>query len=108
MRSGVPTCAHPVDPQALYVRCMFHSFFYGPFADDAAVIAALRTLDDADPYWDYDSFAIHYGADPLPADYVGGFRFVTPEQRAAIEKGRWEGKVDPNAEALKRLHGQTP
>lgn len=66
---------------------MFHEFFYGPFADEAAVVAALKTLDKADPMWDYDCFAIHYG-DPDTTDYVDGFRFVGREMRARIEAAR--------------------
>lgn len=66
---------------------MYHTFFYGPFPNEAAVVAALQTLDKADPMWDYDCFAIHYG-DPDTKDYVHGFRFVTHEQRERIEQAR--------------------
>jgi hypothetical protein len=61
LRHGVPTTTEALDPHALYVRCMFHPFFYGPFPDEDALVAALRTLDKEDPMWDYDCFCIHRG-----------------------------------------------
>jgi hypothetical protein len=66
---------------------MFHTFFYGPFADEAAVGAALRILDKADPMWDYDAFCIHYG-DPKSDNWVTGLPFVSHEQRERIEAMR--------------------
>ena len=88
MKFGIQTCENPTDPEQLYVRCMFHTFFYGPFKDEEAVVQALKTLDKADEYWDYDCFCIVYGANPLPKDYVGGFPFVDHEMRERIEKAR--------------------
>lgn len=87
MRHGVPTSREPADPAALYFRCMFHEFFYGPFADEAALVAALRTLDRVDPMWDYDCFAIHRG-DPASKDWVTGLPFVTDVERERIEAAR--------------------
>lgn len=61
MRNGVQTTRDANDPGALYIYCMYHEFWYGPFADESAVVAALRQLDEAEPMWDYDCFSIHYG-----------------------------------------------
>lgn len=66
---------------------MYHEFFYGPFADEAAIVAALKTLDQADPYWDYDCFAIHYG-NPNARDYGKDLRYVSTDQRQKIETAR--------------------
>lgn len=88
MRYGIPTCADPVDPYAIYLRNMYHEFFWGPFADEAEVVRALRTLDAAEPMWDYDPFCMVFGANPLPSDYVNGFRSVSQEIRKRVEAGR--------------------
>ena len=87
MRHGVPTSSAPNDPAALYFRCMFHEFFYGPFKTEDELVAALKTLDAKDPMWDYDCFAIHRG-DPDATDWVTGLPFVTPEERKRIEAKR--------------------
>ena len=87
MRNGVPTCREPADPEALYFRCMFHTFFYGPFQTEAELVEALRTLDRVDPMWDYDCFAIHKG-DPTSRDWVNGLPFVSHEDRERIEAAR--------------------
>ncbi len=76
MRHNIPTCGAPTRPECLYMRNLFHEFFWGPFEDEAALIKAVQTLDAADPYWDYDPFCIVYGANPLPQDFVFGFRFA--------------------------------
>lgn len=65
---------------------MYHTFFYGPFADEAAVIDAIRALDLADPFWDYDCFAISRG-DPNCTDY-SKLPYVTQEERERIEAAR--------------------
>jgi len=88
MRPDIPTCKKPTDPKSIYVRCVYHTFFWGPFKDEQAVIKAIKALDKADPYWDYDSFCIIYGASPLPKDFVGGFPFVDDEMRSRIENSR--------------------
>ena len=88
MKHGIPTTTKPHLPDKLYMRCMFHEFFFGPFDDEQAVAAACRQLDKADSFWDYDSFCVHYGANPLPDDFVRGFKFVDPEVRARIEVER--------------------
>lgn len=96
LRDGVAVCSYPNAPNSLYMRCMYHEFFYGPFKDEHAVSEAIAQLDKADPYWDYDCFCIHYGANPLPDDFVNGFHFVTSEQRNAIEsEARPDGKIIP-------------
>lgn len=81
---GIRKVIHPTDPQSLYIHVMFRTFFLGQFADEQAVANAITTLDKVDPYWDYDCFTIHYGANPLPDDYVGGFRYVGDEARTRI------------------------
>lgn len=96
MRNGVQTCSKPIEPTSLYMRCMYHEFFYGPFKTEYECANAIATLDKEDPYWDYDCFCIHYGANPLPKDFVLGFTFVTDEERKRIEtKARPEGKQIP-------------
>lgn len=87
MRHGVPTSSKPDDPDGLYFRCMYHTFFYGPFKTEAELVEALRTLDKADPMWDYDPFCIHKG-DPTSTDWVGGLPFVSDEDRKRIEAAR--------------------
>ncbi len=87
-RPMLPTCKDPTDPQSLYFRVMYRTFFYGPFPNLDAVIAAVKSLDKWDEYWDYDCFAVMYGADPLPDDYVGGFRHITHEERKFLESQR--------------------
>ena len=86
MRHGIPTCASPTDPKAIYMRNMYHEFFWGPFASEDEVSRAIATLDKADEYWDYDPFCMIYGADPLPKDFVFGFPDVPREIRTRIEK----------------------
>lgn len=88
MRHGIPTTGCPNQPQSLYMRNLYHEFFWGPFADEVAVIAAVCALDKADSYWDYDPFCIHYGADPLPKDFVFGFSFVDAAFRERVEAAR--------------------
>jgi len=85
MRDGVKTCQDPTDPRSLYIRNLYRTFFFGPFADEHECAAAIAALDKADPMWDYDPFCIIYGADPLPADYVGGFPAVPYDMRKRIE-----------------------
>ncbi len=87
MRHGIPTSIAPDNPDMLYFRCMFHTFFYGPFATEADVTEALRTLDRADPMWDYDCFAIHRG-DPDSTNWASGLPFITNEERRRIEAAR--------------------
>jgi len=76
MRDGILTCVEPKDPESIYMRNMFHTFFWGPFKDEQAVIGAIKILDETDPCWDYNPFCIIYGANPLPDDFVNGFPFV--------------------------------
>lgn len=75
-KHNVPVCADPVDPESLYMRNLYHEFFWGPFKDEQAVIDAVKVLDKADEYWDYDPFCVIHGASPLPDNYVTGFGFV--------------------------------
>lgn len=96
MRHGVATCVEPKEATSLYIRCMYHEFFYGPFRSEDACSEAIASLDKADPYWDYDCFCIHYGAEPLPKDFAYGFPFVDEEMRRSIEaKARPKGKPMP-------------
>lgn len=83
---GVPVCQHPTEPKSLYIRIMFRDWFLGPFTEEEAT-AAVNRLDQIDPYWDYDCWTIHFGADPLPKDYVGGFEYAA-EVRARIDAQR--------------------
>lgn len=88
MKHGVPTTNAPDCPECLYMRNLYHEFFWGPFASEAEVIAAINTLDAADDHWDYDPFAILWGSNPLPKDFVFGFRFVDDTTRERIFAGR--------------------
>lgn len=87
MKNGVATTSQASDPKLLYVRCMYHTFWYGPFASEDDVAAALRTLDAADEYWDYDCFAIHYGVADMK-DAINDPVYVTQEAREKIESAR--------------------
>jgi len=93
MRHGVLTTTTPNRPDCLYMRSMYHEFFWGPFADEAQLTAAVLCLDDADPMWDYDPFCIHYGADPLPLDFVFGFRLAPDDMRTRLEAARHQHKT---------------
>lgn len=79
MRHNVPTTLYPTEVDKLYMRCGYHIFFYGPFADEDAVIRAIVTLDRADPYRDDHGRAILHGSDTLPQDMAFGHRFVDRE-----------------------------
>ncbi len=89
-RYGVPTVSSPSDPKALYVRCMYHTFWWGPFAGEAEVADALKKLDTAEPMWDYDCFAIHYGVANLK-DAVNDPVYVSHAARERIEELRRPG-----------------
>jgi len=69
----LPTTYRPTDPNALYMRLGFRQWFWGPFQNENDLIAAILLMDENEPYWDYDSFTVAYGADPLPEDFVHGF-----------------------------------
>jgi hypothetical protein len=73
MKHGIPTTTEPNRPECLYMRNMFHEFFWGPFETEDELEAAVAKLDVADPYWDYEAFCIIHGANPLPKDFVFGF-----------------------------------
>lgn len=87
-RYGIPVCNEPRDPESLYMRNMYHEFFWGPFQTERDLTDAIKHLDEVEPYWDYDPFCIIYGADPLPKDYVGGFPFVDDVMRDRIFAAR--------------------
>lgn len=84
----IPTTQTPDNPNALYFRIMYREFFFGPFETEKQLVSALKQLDTDDPYWDYDCFCIHYGKNPLPDDFVRGFRFISKDQRNSIEEKR--------------------
>lgn len=88
MKYGIQTCTEPTDPKSIYMRNMYHTFFWGPFNDEQAVIEAINILDAADAYWDYEPFCIIYGANPLPIDFVGGFPAVEQSIRDRIFAAR--------------------
>lgn len=88
LRHGVQVCKHPTKPNMLYIRVMYHEWFWGPFKTEQDVLDAMIKLDEKDPYWDYDCFSIHYGADPLPDNYVTGFNFLSQESIDKLEKER--------------------
>lgn len=84
MRYGIPTCSEPKDPKSIYMRNAFHEFFWGPFKNEQEITAAVKSLNKADPYWDYDPVCIIYGADPLPKNFVLGFPFVDGAMKSRI------------------------
>jgi len=88
METKIPTCGHPTDEKSLYMRCMYRTYFFGPFKDIEELTAAINYLDKVKPMWDNDGFCIVYGANPLPEDYVFGFRFIDSCVREQIEKQR--------------------
>lgn len=93
MKHGVITCHDPKDSAAIYMRNLFHTFFWGPFHSEQEVVDAIAKLDKADSYWDYEPFCMIYGADPLPKDFVAGFPFVPDEIRERImQAARPNGK----------------
>jgi hypothetical protein len=87
-RCGVPTCPNPDDSSKIYMRNMYHEFFWGPFSDEEEVSQAIAKLDKADDMWDYDPFCMIYGASQLPQDFVNGFQSVPQEMRDRIESKR--------------------
>lgn len=84
----IPKVNHPTDPSKIYIRCMYHEFFYGPFDDEVATREFVDWMDENEPYWDYDCYCIIFGADPLPKDYVFGFQSVPSEMRDRIEQNK--------------------
>lgn len=70
------------------MRNLYHEFFWGPFADEAELTKAVIALDKADSYWDYDPFCIIYGANPLPTDFVFGFRFADDALKERVGAAR--------------------
>ena len=96
-RDGLPATSDPDDPTALYVRLMYHEWFFGPFKDEAAVTAAINQLDRTAVWWDYDCWTLHYGANPLPKDFVHGFGYEK-EMRERIEAQRIPFEQRPQPE----------
>ena len=88
MKYGIPTCSEPKDHSKIYMRNLYHTFFWGPFDDEQAVISAQRALDKVKPHWDDNPFCTIYGADPLPEDFIFGFESVPDETKQRIEKSR--------------------
>lgn len=76
---SIPTTKNPNDPNQFYMRLMYHEFFFGPFATEDDLVAAIQELDGWDKMWDYDGFCIIRGANPLPKSFVTGFPFVEDE-----------------------------
>lgn len=93
MKHGIQTTSVPNQPQCLYMRNPYHEFFWGPFADEGELIKAVIALDKADPYWDYDPFCIIYGADPLPTDFVFGFRFADSALKERVYAARGTASI---------------
>ena len=87
-KHNLPICIEPKDPNSIYMRNMYHEFFWGPFKDEQEVISAIHALDNADPYWDYDPFCLIYGADPLPENFVSGFSFIDDAMKERIMSKR--------------------
>ena len=58
---GEPTVRWPTDPNAYYIRCMYHEFFWGPYASLEEVTEATKRLFMRDPYWNYDPPCVYRG-----------------------------------------------
>ena len=69
MKYGVKTCTEPTDPSGIYIQCLYHEFFYGPFRDTNELLSAIVLLDEQSPMWDYDTFRLVLGQDPFPTSY---------------------------------------
>ena len=95
MKHGIQTTGTPDNPDCLYMRNLYHEFFWGPFADEAELTTAVLALDKADPYWDYYPFCITYGANPLPDDFVLGFRFADAALKERVSAARKTAKLQP-------------
>ena len=91
MRHGVQQTNTPDKPECLYMRNLYHEWFWGPFANEDELTKAVLLLDKADPYWDYDPFCIIYGADPLPTNFVSGFPFADDSMRERLSIARKKG-----------------
>ena len=76
MKYDIPTCQDPVEPHSMYMRVFYRTFFFGPLPDEDAGVDAIRRLDVNEPDWDDDGFSIFFGANPLPSDYVCGFKQI--------------------------------
>jgi len=86
---GVPWSTAPHHAGKLYFRVMFSTTFWGPFDTIDSVIAAIRRLDFNGPDWDARGpFAVFYGADPLPSDWVNGFTPVPDADMRRIIQSR--------------------
>ena len=85
-RYGVPTCRLPDNPQAIYMRNLYHTFFWGPFENEQACAEAIAKLDKADQMWDYDPFCLIYGASPLPDDFVFGFKSLPDDVQKRLRE----------------------
>jgi len=88
MKHGIQTTSKPDKPECLYMRNLYHEFFWGPFSDEAELTGAVLALDKADPQWDYEPFCIIYGANPLPLDFVFGFRFAEEAIKERVSNAR--------------------
>jgi len=103
VKYGIPTCSEPTDPKSMYMRNLYHSYFWGPFKNELEVINAINILDKADPYWDYDPFCIIFGADPLPhGDFTFGFKFVDDVVTKRIHAARLRKQPPRFPEELRR------
>ena len=85
---GIPTTTTPDDPKMIYMRNMYHEFFWGGFKNEQEVIDAIKKLDKIDPYWDYDPFCLVYGKSPLPDDFVFGFPDIPDDMKNKIKSQR--------------------
>lgn len=100
MKYGVPTTSTPTDPNAIYMRIAYATFFFGPFLNEQDVVSAMNAMDEANPYWDYDGAIMLYGLNPLPKDMAFGFPSVPREIEDRIQSKR-EIAVNPVKKAAK-------
>ena len=84
MKHGIPTTNKPDDPNKIYMRNLYHEFFWGGFDNEEEVVKAINHLDKVDPNWNYNSFCLIYGASPLPDDFVFGFPFLPDDMQERI------------------------
>jgi hypothetical protein len=91
MSKLIPTTQKPNDPNKFYFRVWYTTFFFGGFDSIEEVGEAMKQLDKLDRMWDYNTFSIIKGLDPLPEDFVYGFPFVSKKICKKIDRIRRGG-----------------
>lgn len=91
-RYGYPAVEWADDPAKFYARHMYREWFYGPFDSLDEVRALVRNLDEREPWWDYDGFAVTRGS-PV-RDLAALPRVPRSEWAEGLTRVVWEGVFD--------------